>query len=180
MDEELALVTDWLVCASSQVASEYMQLPVAGNEDPEYRERVYCYELYHRWRLHWPDRFAFSLCGEVDKAGHPLIRENTKPDFLVHVPGCMKNMLVVEVKPKNADVARMAADLAKLTRFCREPANYHAAYFWLYGLSADDWPRLNDKIAAIGHANEVDHSLIKFFVHERAGAMAIPVNWQLR
>lgn len=89
MDDELAQVTEWLLSASSQIGREYFQLPVAGAEEPEYRERVYCYELYHRWRCHWFDSFPFSLSGEVDKTGHPLIRGAPKPDFLVHIPGQM-------------------------------------------------------------------------------------------
>ena len=141
MDEALARVTDWLLCASSQVGLEYMQLPVAGAEEQEYRERVYCYELYHRWRCHWPEDFPFSLSGEVDKARHPLIRKSLKPDFLVHIPGEMTNLLIVEVKPQNADETNMADDLVKLTRFRRAPANYHAAYFWVYGLPTGRVPK---------------------------------------
>jgi hypothetical protein len=75
MVEALELVTEWLLCASSQLGRHYFQLPVAGSdaEEAEYRERVYCYELYHRWRCHWAEGFPYSLCGEVDKQGHPLI-----------------------------------------------------------------------------------------------------------
>jgi hypothetical protein len=89
MERELDIVTEGLLCASSQVGDEYFQLPVAGKEEPEYRERVYCYELYHLWRCHWPKGFRFSLCGEVDKKGHPLVRGEPKPDYLVHIlAGC--------------------------------------------------------------------------------------------
>ena len=102
MEEPLRLVTEWLLCASSLVDEDYIQLPVADSEDLEYRERVYCYELYHQWRMHWPKNFPFSLSGELDKSGHPLIRDKSKPDFLVHIPGQMTNLLIVEVKPKNA------------------------------------------------------------------------------
>lgn len=44
MDRDLEIVTEWLLCASSQVGKDYFQLPVAGKEEPEYRERVYCYQ----------------------------------------------------------------------------------------------------------------------------------------
>lgn len=55
-------------------------------------------------RLRWPKECPYSLCGEVDKAGHPLIRghglDHLKPDFLVHDPGDLdENLVVIEVKP---------------------------------------------------------------------------------
>jgi hypothetical protein len=77
--EELDLLTEWLLNASQEVPPEYFQLPVAGSERLEYRERVYCYELYHRWRCQWPSDFRFSLGGEINKSGHPLIRGTSSP-----------------------------------------------------------------------------------------------------
>lgn len=183
MDEALNVVTNWLLSASSQVGSGYIQLPVAGQEEPEYRERVYCYELYHWWRCNWPASYKFSLSGEVDKSGHPLIRQGDKPDFLVHVPGQMKNLLVLEVKPGNAKIAKMVKDLIKLTRFRRElgqEANYHAAYFWIYGASEKDWHLLRAQILNNKAANtrNIDLPLISCFVHERAGIPAVRVDWR--
>lgn len=178
------MVTDWLLCASSLVGQEFIQLPVAGAEEPEYRERVYCYELYHQWRSHWPQGFPFSLSGEIDKSGHPLIRNKTKPDFLVHIPGQMTNLLIVEVKPKNAIRSEMAEDLVKLTHFRRDlkdrdnnPANYYGAFFWLYGLPIEEWPKLNSQIKEASKGKDVDYSLIKCFVHEHVGVKAKHVEW---
>lgn len=186
MQRELNMVRKWLLCASSEVGTEYFQLPVAGQEEPEYRERVYCYELYHRWRCHWPEGFLFSLSGEVDKQGHPLIRGGEKPDFLVHVPGQMSNLLVVEVKPKSAEPTRMADDLKKLTKFRRDlslpengsTGNYYAAYFWLYGLSAREWEAVRGQVLRVSARNEFDPTLVSCFVHERAGRSAVPVAWE--
>lgn len=182
----LGLVTEWLLTASEEVPSEYFQLPVASSERPEYRERVYCYELYHRWRCQWRCDFPFSLGGEINKQGHPLIRGDEQPDFLVHVPGQMCNLLVVEVKPVNAALARMSDDLKKLTRFRRElydqdglPASYHAAYFWLYGLPLRNWPVLRERLLAdVAGSADFDPGLVSCFVHEQAGARALPVDWQ--
>ncbi len=186
MREELELVTEWLLSAAAEVASEYFQLPVAGAEEPEYRERVYCYELYHRWRCHWRNAFPYSLSGEVDKQGHRLIRGEDKPDFLVHVPGQMCNLLVVEVKPKNAAPARMGDDLRKLTRFRRNlrdrhglPASYYAAFFWLYGLPLRDWPALRERLLdAVEGTGDFDPNLVSCFVHETAGTRAVPAAWE--
>jgi hypothetical protein len=184
MDQALSLVTDWLLCASAQIGPEYFQLPVAGKEEPEYRERVYCYELYHRWRMHWPDGFAFTLSGEIDKNKHPIIRGQPKPDFLVHIPGQMTNLLIVEVKPANGDRADMVGDLKKLTRFRRDlvapdqPGNYFAAYFWIYGLSISDWPALrSDLFGKMRGTNEFDQTLVSAIVHEHAGHRALFVPW---
>lgn len=186
MKKELDLVTGWLLTASEAVPREYFQLPVAGSERPEYRERVYCYELYHRWRCQWPPGFLFSLGGEINKRGHPLIRGDEQPDFLVHVPGQMYNLLIVEVKPVNAEPARMAADLKKLTRFRRElydqdglRASYEAAYFWLYGVPLRSWPSLRERLlAAVAGSDDFDPDLVSCFVHEQAAARAVPVVWR--
>ena len=168
MNNELSLVTDWLLCASSQVTAPYFQLPVAGQEELTYRERVYCYELYHCWRKHWSDGFPFSLSGEIDKSGHALIRRPSKPDFLVHVPGQMRNLPIVEVKPANAQRREMAEDLEKLTYFRRDlkdlggsPRNHDAAYFWLYGLPIAEWPKLRREVLdLLGNSKNFDRDLI--------------------
>ena len=174
----LESVTEWLCRASSEVGSSYFQLPVAGKEEPEYRERVYCYELYHRWRTHWPDDFPFSLGGEIDKTGHPLIRGNDKPDFLVHIPGKMINLLVVEVKPANAGIDRLVKDLRKLTRFRRAPPSYEAAYLLVYGMTPADWIKLAVQLNGhIGVDAEIDTSAISCLLHPAAGERAAFAKW---
>ena len=47
--------------STKNIESGYYQLPVAGKEDPIYRERVYCYELYHQIRTLWPEGSQYSL-----------------------------------------------------------------------------------------------------------------------
>ena len=183
---ELELVTKWLVCASAQLAPEYFHLPVAGAEETAFRERVYCYELYHRWRCHWQEGFRFSLNGEVDKQKHPLIPGAWKPDFLVHVPGEMANLLVVEVKPCTAELKKMAEDLQKLTSLRRDlrdegghPASYDAAYFLVYGLDLDDWPALRLRLMAVaGGPEDFDRNLVECFVHARAGTKIVRAAWE--
>jgi hypothetical protein len=112
-------------------------LPVYGKEDPIYRERVYCYELYHQMRLLWPIKTPYSLCGEVDKRGHPFYRGNeldqAKPDFLVHIPGELRNYAVIEVKPINARHRGIYKDLKTLTTF-RRNAGYQRAIYLFYGI----------------------------------------------
>jgi hypothetical protein len=183
MDGVLSRVTEWLLCASSQIGVEYFKLPIADmtEEEAAYRERVYCYELYHRWRCHWPDGFSCSLHGEVDKSGHSLIPDSPKPDFLVHVPGSMENnLLVMEVK--TCKLYNKETALKNLIKFRRElkdqkgqPAYYHAAYFWVFGIGE---PGLREKLeSVVSQFDEAGLRLIRFFVHERALARATEVSW---
>jgi len=114
----------------------YFQLPVAGKEDPVFRERVYCYELYHQLRKILGDNYRYKLDGEVDKNGHPIIRLELgakKPDFIVHKPGTMiDNLVVIEVKPVNADIGRIKEDMETLKGFI-EKADYHYGILLIYG-----------------------------------------------
>lgn len=127
--------------ATASVPTEYFQLPIDGQEDPIYRERVYCYELYHQLRAIWPQNSRFSLAGEVDKSGHPLIRgnglDNCKPDFLVHTPGDMGgNFAVIEVKPIRAEREKVRKDIETLSNFVTH-AQYEKAIYLFYGRLAD-------------------------------------------
>ena len=126
-----------LEIATGRVPEEYFQLPIDGRDDPVYRERVYCYELYHQLRVLWPDESQYSLGGEVDKAGHPLIRDNgldnCKPDFLVHIPGNMGgNFAVVEVKPIRSSRQAVQKDIETLANFVTH-AQYEKAIYLFYG-----------------------------------------------
>jgi hypothetical protein len=120
--------------AAPRIADEYFQLPVAGT-DAVYRERVYCYELYHQLRSIW-ERFPFSLGGEIDKSGNPHFRDGpyagAEPDLLVHVPGNMdENLAVVEVKSANVGLGGVREDLRKLNWFCAN-ARYFRGILLVY------------------------------------------------
>lgn len=151
-----------LLDATASVSTEYMQLPVAGAEDPAYRERVYCYELYHQMRSRWPN-WPFSLAGEIDKSGHPIIRgdpllDRSKPDFLVHVPGTMgRNLAIVEVKPANASPDRMAQDVNKLAAFIQK-AGYLAGFILVYGHFGQAGV-VSDYVRKVGFG-------LRFYLHE--------------
>ena len=66
---------DALVNATEKIGDKYFRLPVAYDEEYVFRERAYCYELYHQIREILPEDFPYILSGEVNKAGHPLIAE---------------------------------------------------------------------------------------------------------
>lgn len=134
-----------LMKAGTKIEHHYFQLPVAGLEEPIFRERVYCYEFYHQLRNALGDDFRYKLDGEVDKEGHPLIRPKLgpkKPDFIVHVPGEMnKNLVVIEVKPVTVKdrINKLRDDLKTLRRFI-ESAKYYRAIMFVYGNGEHDLP----------------------------------------
>ena len=124
-----------LVWAIENIDAFYFQLPVAEGDEPIYRERVYCYELYHQLRCMLDDSFPYKLNGEVDKSGHPLIRNAKKPDFIVHQPGNMKhNLVVIEVKSVNVKnrLNELRDDFNTLKWFLNK-AKYYRAIMLIYG-----------------------------------------------
>src|SRR5689334_2368607 len=63
-------------------ASEYV-----GGAALKFRERIYCYELYHQLRNVIGDDERYVLDGEMDKKSDPDFAGFEKiPDFIIHVP----------------------------------------------------------------------------------------------
>jgi len=122
--------------ATANIEDLYFRLPIDGGE-AVFRERVYCYELYHQLRLRWLPQCSFVLNGEVDKRAHPILRQRgvefAVPDFLVHTPGDMHgNHAIIEVKSAEASSSGIGKDLATLTRF-RNVVGYDRAIYLFYG-----------------------------------------------
>jgi len=183
MDQELNIFEEMVAAASARIEADYFQLPVA-DADAVYRERVYCYELYHQLRCLW-GQFPFSLGGEIDKTGNPYFLDGpyarAKPDLLVHVPGNMtRNLACVEVKPFGRPVAEFISDLQKLTWFCRH-ANYYRGVFLIYGSNLADTvsgAALRAKVQrASERSNKIDMALIHVLHHpairQRAGRVGL-------
>jgi hypothetical protein len=129
-------LTDLLRDATAGIGPEYFRLPIHGS-GPVYRERVYCYELYHQMRLRWPRNCPFLINGEVDKAAHPILKQlgadRTKPDFLIHQPGDMAgNHAIMEVKSSLTPNRGLRKDISTLSRFLRE-VGYLRAIYLIYG-----------------------------------------------
>ena len=134
MDE----LTEVLTKATAAIECGYFHFNIAGGPSI-YRERVYCYELYHKMRGLWPAN-SFYLNGEVDKAGHPLLPtlRRKKPDLLVHRPGDENgNHAVIEVKPSRVQDGDIRKDIETLALF-RSEANYERAIYLIYGDGAND------------------------------------------
>jgi hypothetical protein len=133
-------LTDILKAATARIEPMYFRLNIDGG-DPVYRERVYCYELYHQMRLRWPNGCPFYLNGEIDKAAHPILKTlgaaNKKPDLLVHRPGYMSgNHAIVEVKNCQTSARDIAKDLSTLALF-RSEVRYERAIYLVYGDECD-------------------------------------------
>lgn len=73
--KDFDLFLNCLYKACKKIESSYIRLDVASSEEQIYRERVYCYELYHQLRCILGKNFPYKLNGEIDKAGHPIIQE---------------------------------------------------------------------------------------------------------
>jgi len=169
----------------------YMKVPVAGEKDPKYRERAYCYELYHQIRI-YSDRnnFPFIMTGELDKSGHPVIYgtnlDNAKPDLVIHQPGDMGyNLVVIEVKPINAQAKGIAKDLRRLTAFRRSPTSYQHAIWLVYSDEEDQskdnelFDKMKTRIlrASEKYPNEIDLGLIELYWHRKQGHSAEKQTW---
>ena len=123
--------------ATARIDAIYMRLPVDGGE-AQFRERVYCYELYHQLRRDWPMDSEYALNGEVDKRGHPILKAledaEQNPDLLVHTPGSMEgNHAIIEVKPARNTPLGIRKDLNTLGRFRQRDIHYDRAVYLFFG-----------------------------------------------
>jgi hypothetical protein len=162
-----------LELATSRIGGAYFQLPVC-DADGVYRERVYCYELYHQLRCAFGN-FPFSLGGEVDKTGHPHFGggpyAESKPDLLVHEPGTMnRNLAVLEVKRAGVSRADIGHDLGKLKWFCDHVA-YFGGVFLVYG-GAEQPDVLEQRIRDAAGEASIDLTCLTCLYHGSVGEPA--------
>jgi hypothetical protein len=148
MENDFRYFMDCLENAAAMMTNpHYFRLPVLNMETPEFRERVYCYELYHQLRTTISPNWPYELDGEVDKAGYPNgnVRDK-KPDLIIHAPGTNNNLAVVEVKAiKNASGpcairSGLKKDLDTINTFI-ETLRYYRGIILLYGDGDCDLPR---------------------------------------
>lgn len=133
-----------LVRATQAMDRQSFGLERSGHDIAILRERVYCYELYHRLRLCLPDgeEFPFVLHGEVDKRGHHLLESLVgprNPDFIVHKPGVQgdeANLAVVEVKSGRNVGTGLEKDAKTLVAFV-ERADYFRGVHLVFGGNHD-------------------------------------------
>jgi hypothetical protein len=133
MDEFNAIFRE----ATANVSADYFRLPVVDSP-AVYRERLYCYELYHQLRLRWPTESRYRLNGEIDKRSHRYFAEDAwapKPDFLIHVPGSDDNSIVIVKTVDNLRNNEVLKDLDTLNQFM-ERAGYRRGIHLVFGTTA--------------------------------------------
>jgi len=147
-EQEFARLRRFITAAILQIPARCFEVPVAGAKELAIRERVFCYELYHHLRSAFDDAgFCYMLAGELDKGGHPIIRGNVIPDFVVHEPGDMsRNLCAIEVKPLSGATKGFRKDLATLTTFVRD-YSYHRGILLVFGSSPKGDRALRRKLA---------------------------------
>ncbi len=108
-----------------------------SDAETRYRERVYCYELYHQIRRLSERRGVdqaktYLPYGEVAKHGldTPSAGTTQSPDLVWHVPGTDQNATVVEVKSV-AGIDDVKKDLQTLDHFLH--AGYAEGILLVYG-----------------------------------------------
>lgn len=111
-----------IVEAFDSVPQDYYRLKTTYEENGIVRERVFCYELYHRMRcLQVTSELTdLNIHGEIDKRGHDLFEEEDQnnPDFVFHIPGSMEhNLIVIEVKG-SLNLNGVNKDWKTLDKFC--------------------------------------------------------------
>jgi len=123
-----------------KIKQDYFRVPRYGGEDA-WRERAYCYELYHLLRDELPKNFPYTLHGEIDKIGHEAVvrhfgnMKRPNPDFLLHNPGDMggkANLVIVEVKRSDADPKLIKKDLWKIRKFIKH-VGYQRGLMMFFG-----------------------------------------------
>jgi hypothetical protein len=157
-EEEAWLVDQLLGVATQHVSVEYYSIPRDGMEGHHYRERAYCYELYHQMKLRFIDLGCQGLLinGELDKSQHKLFKEasirNAKPDFLVHSPGKREgNHTIIEVKKADSDPAKWCNDIETIAAFMKKGPvkgkmpEYRHGIFLIFGNKAKDQTALTSK-----------------------------------
>jgi hypothetical protein len=129
--------------ATANVSSQYFKLKVACREEEIFRERVYCYELYHQLRCLLGDSFPYQLDGELDKNGHSILQGKEKPDFVIHFRGQMdKNLAVIEVKSIENSSDEINKDLGKFKELLKI-GKYYKAIMLIYGNERNSERKIN-------------------------------------
>ncbi|MDF1539400.1 MAG: hypothetical protein P1Q69_10920 [Candidatus Thorarchaeota archaeon] len=98
------------------------EIVIANSSKVAFRERVYCYELYHQLR-NTLNAFPLFIYGEPDKGSHPDFKAigRKSPDFIIHEPGNHgSNLAVLEVKSHLSSTKRFNKDIDTVCKFVRD------------------------------------------------------------
>ena len=148
-----------------KIGRSFFKVVTCGGMQPIARERVYCYELYHQMRCiqnQYPTLSNYILHAEIDKSGHPLIEKKINPDMVIHFPGTMDNLAVIEIKSvKRIDC--IIKDFKTLNYMLDSP-EYKYGVFISTGFSLKELPdsNINKIYDSIPHLNKFDDKIYIF------------------
>lgn len=141
-----------IIEALGQMEHSYFKLQTMHK--PIVRERVFCYEFYHKIRClqEQSNKTELMLNGEIDKRGNESFKKEN-PDFVFHAPESNKvNTLVVEVKGKLDNRAKrgIIKDFKTISNLMKYN-HYKKGVFILYNHSMVDFidkiiPLLKDEL----------------------------------
>ncbi len=139
--------------ALERVDDEYFAYKVAGSLERKAAERSFCYEFYHQARilLGEAENFPYRLAGELNKGGHPIIRGNSIPYFVVHQFDSMENNLcVIEIKRIEGNAKGFQKDLRTLKNYraTREdsPPWYQHGILLVFGSRKNGLKKIKEKV----------------------------------
>ena len=173
--------------AIKNIEEVYFTLDLANLDDENisiYRERAYCYELYHQLRSLFSNDYPFIITGEPDKRGHPVLKSSKNPDFIIHSPGNMNNnFILMEVKTAenvkktiNSKDNGVNKDIETFKDFLKK-FNYECGIYLIYGELEENYDKhikeikkrikvmltrekINKKIYLIIHKKPLEHPKI--------------------
>lgn len=136
-----------------KVEEKYFDFAIVGKDkdvSTMYRERVYCYEIYHQVRILQDNEDSLikenvDINCEPDKRGNTWFKKSVNPDMIFHKAGNIyENYLVLEVKNSltgrikgpNGNPTGIYKDIINLYHFIKD-SNYEMACFYLYGHKVD-------------------------------------------
>ncbi|WP_308638970.1 hypothetical protein [Paenibacillus silvisoli] len=167
-EKDFYIFLDALKSAAMNIAAEYFKVMFYGSDQLKFRERVYCYELYHQLRIALSEEnLPYLLHGEMDKRTHReysqvLSLKNSTPDFIIHVPEVMEhNLIVMEVKHVESTMPSILEDIKKLSEFVKAGSYYRGISYIFGELSPDNedilFENLSEEIVIILHkkVNEI-------------------------
>jgi hypothetical protein len=130
-ESDMDIIRDLLEKSIKKIRPEYY---ISNNRNrPRYRERIFCYELYHQLRS---CPLGLVTHAEPDKRGHWAIQSKYNPDIIMHIPGTMKhNNCIIEVKTSDKKEG-IFADFSKIHTFIQK-YNYQIGVFILIGYEAN-------------------------------------------
>lgn len=140
-EDDVVLLLEIIENAINLVEESYYNLKTTYEPDGIVRERVFCYELYHRMRqiLEESGEIKLTLNGEIDKRSNiEFAKEDRKnPDFVFHIPGDMEgNTIVIEIKGQitGGYLNKCLKDFETIVCFVSK-YKYKAGVFVLYNFS---------------------------------------------